>query len=131
VAWALPCLYDATTNRPLLVGCLLIGEGRFAVAAALAQCITSRLRDAPFVCKLCASTKPTKPTPTPPPQGSANVCPNNLAGADPDSAVSVLVHELLHSLGFTDDSFDKFVDDSGAPVPKDQVVKEVTDPYGK
>jgi len=64
-------------------------------------------------------------------QGSANVCPNNLAGADPDSAVSVLVHELLHALGFTDDSFDKFIDASGAPVPKDQVVKEVTDPYGR
>ncbi|KIZ07138.1 leishmanolysin-like peptidase [Monoraphidium neglectum] len=81
VAWALPCLYDTTTNRPLL--------------------------------------------------GSANICPNNLAGADPEAAVSVLVHELMHALGFTDDALDKFVDASGAPVPKDQVVREFTDVYGK
>jgi hypothetical protein len=59
------------------------------------------------------------------------VCPVNLANADPDAAVSVLTHELLHALGFTDDSFDKFVDAAGSPIPKDQVVKEVTDPYGR
>ena len=67
----------------------------------------------------------------PPPQGSANICPNNLEGADPEAAVSVLVHELMHALGFTDDSFDKFVDAAGAPVPKDQVVKEMTDAFGR
>ncbi|GBF91572.1 leishmanolysin-like peptidase [Raphidocelis subcapitata] len=81
VAWALPCLYDTSTNRPLL--------------------------------------------------GSANVCPANLAAADSEAAVSVLVHELLHGLGFTDDSFDRFVDSTGAPIPKDQVVKEITDAYGR
>jgi hypothetical protein len=59
------------------------------------------------------------------------VCPANLAAADPEAAVSVLVHELLHGLGFTDDSFDRFVDSTGAPIPKDQVVKEITDPYGR
>jgi hypothetical protein len=59
------------------------------------------------------------------------VCPNNLAGAEPDAAAAVLTHELLHALGFTDDSFDKFVDAAGAAVPRDQVVKEVTDAYGR
>jgi hypothetical protein len=37
----------------------------------------------------------------------------------------------MHALGFTDDALDKFVDASGAPVPKDQVVREFTDVYGK
>jgi hypothetical protein len=71
VAWALPCLYDTNTNRPLL--------------------------------------------------GSANICPQALLRAEPDAAVSVLVHELTHALGFTDDMFDKFIDDSGQPIPKNKV----------
>lgn len=71
VAWALPCLYDDTTNRPLL--------------------------------------------------GSANICPDALMNGDADSSVPVLVHELTHALGFTDDMFDKFVDADGQPVPENQV----------
>lgn len=35
----------------------------------------------------------------------------------------MLVHELTHALGFTDDMFDKFIDDSGQPIPKSQVGK--------
>jgi hypothetical protein len=41
--------------------------------------------------------------------------------AESDAAVSVLVHELTHALGFTDDMFDKFIDDAGQPLPKSQV----------
>jgi hypothetical protein len=37
----------------------------------------------------------------------------------------------MHALGFTDDSFDKFVDAGGSPVPKDEVVRETTDAYGR
>ena len=41
--------------------------------------------------------------------------------AEPEAGVAVLVHELTHALGFTDDMFDKFIDDSGQPLPKSQV----------
>lgn len=41
--------------------------------------------------------------------------------SDPEAGVAVLVHELTHALGFTDDMFDKFIDDSGQPIPKNQV----------
>lgn len=44
-----------------------------------------------------------------------------LMRSDPESGVAVLVHELTHALGFTDDMFDKFIDDSGQPIPKSQV----------
>ncbi|KAF8060553.1 Invadolysin [Scenedesmus sp. PABB004] len=81
VAWALPCLYDDATNRPLL--------------------------------------------------GSANVCPEALLNADPDAGVAVLVHELTHALGFTDDMFDKFIDADGAPLPESAVVQEYVDAYGR
>lgn len=41
--------------------------------------------------------------------------------ADPEAGVAVLVHELTHALGFTDDMFDKFIDANGQPIPKNQV----------
>lgn len=41
--------------------------------------------------------------------------------AEPEAGVAVLVHELTHALGFTDDMFDKFIDPSGQPIPKSQV----------
>lgn len=44
-----------------------------------------------------------------------------LMRSDPEAGVAVLVHELTHALGFTDDMFDKFIDDSGQPIPKSQV----------
>jgi len=81
VAWALPCLYDVETNRPLL--------------------------------------------------GSANICPEIFVKKNEDAAVSVLVHELMHSLGFTDDMFNKFIDADGAAIPKEKVVKEVMDANGR
>jgi hypothetical protein len=49
--------------------------------------------------------------------------------ADPESGVAVLVHELTHALGFTDDMFDKFIDASGQPIPKPEVVQRYVDPY--
>jgi hypothetical protein len=49
--------------------------------------------------------------------------------ADPESGVAVLVHELTHALGFTDDMFDKFIDASGQPIPKSEVVQRYVDPY--
>jgi hypothetical protein len=71
VAWALPCLYDDATNRPLL--------------------------------------------------GSANICPESLMNGNTNSGVAVLVHELTHALGFTDDMFDKFIDAEGQPIPQTKV----------
>jgi len=41
--------------------------------------------------------------------------------AEPEAGVAVLVHELTHALGFTDDMFDKFIDGNGQPLPKSQV----------
>ncbi|WIA15148.1 hypothetical protein OEZ85_001835 [Tetradesmus obliquus] len=81
VAWALPCLYDDATNRPLL--------------------------------------------------GSANICPEALANGNTNSGVAVLVHELTHALGFTDDMFDKFIDAEGQPIPQTKVVQAYTDAYGR
>jgi hypothetical protein len=49
------------------------------------------------------------------------VCVQALMRSDPESGVAVLVHELTHALGFTDDMFDKFIDASGQPIPKSQV----------
>lgn len=69
-AWALPCLFDDATNRPLL--------------------------------------------------GTANLCRAALE-QDADNAAIVLVHELHHALGFTDQLFDKFIDEEGQPIPKEQV----------
>lgn len=145
VAWALPCLYDSATNRPLLVraggGGAPLRAGERAsrrrqhgialkpmslllhwVYNHFSTSLQARLANHEHKqhAHICVH-----------PQGSANICPNNLEGADPEAAVSVLVHELMHALGFTDDSFDKFVDASGAPVPKDQVVKEITDAFGR
>eukprot|EP00878_Enallax_costatus_P007236 GHUV01007582.1.p1 GENE.GHUV01007582.1~~GHUV01007582.1.p1 ORF type:complete len:635 (+),score=97.10 GHUV01007582.1:1-1905(+) len=81
VAWALPCLYDDATNRPLL--------------------------------------------------GSANICPEALLNSDEDAGVAVLVHELTHALGFTDDMFDKFIREDGTPIPQSDVVQEYQDAYGR
>ena len=81
VAWALPCLYDDATNRPLL--------------------------------------------------GSANICPEALLNSDEDAGVAVLVHELTHALGFTDDMFDKFIREDGTPIPQSEVVQEYQDAYGR
>jgi hypothetical protein len=75
VAWALPCLYDDATNRPLL--------------------------------------------------GSANICPEALANGNTNSGVAVLVHELTHALGFTDDMFDKFIDAEGQPIPQSKVMRRL------
>jgi hypothetical protein len=69
-AWALPCLFDPATNRPLL--------------------------------------------------GTANLCRAALE-QDSDAAAAVLVHELHHALGFTDQLFDKFIDAQGQPIPQEQV----------
>jgi hypothetical protein len=69
-AWALPCLFDPATNRPLL--------------------------------------------------GTANLCHGALE-QDSDSAAAVLVHELHHALGFTDQLFDKFIDAQGQPISEDKV----------
>lgn len=131
VAWALPCLYDTDTNRPLLVRgdararCFVAQQPR--AVAYIAPCERgARAGAAPRRAAQRAHNRP--PTHA---QGSANICPANLAAADPDAAASVLVHELMHALGFTDDSFDKFVDAEGAPIPKEAVVREVTDPYGR
>ncbi|KAF6250762.1 hypothetical protein COO60DRAFT_749723 [Scenedesmus sp. NREL 46B-D3] len=79
-AWALPCLFDDATNRPLL--------------------------------------------------GTANLCRAALE-QDADSAAIVLVHELHHALGFTDQLFDKFIDEEGQPIPKEQVVRVSRTPYGE
>jgi hypothetical protein len=38
-----------------------------------------------------------------------------------NSGVAVLVHELTHALGFTDDMFDKFIDAEGQPIPQTKV----------
>jgi hypothetical protein len=38
-----------------------------------------------------------------------------------NSGVAVLVHELTHALGFTDDMFDKFIDAEGQPIPQSKV----------
>jgi hypothetical protein len=70
-AWALPCLFDPATNRPLL--------------------------------------------------GTANLCPSSLAQDDAHAAAAVLVHELHHALGFTDQLLDKFIDAQGQPIPEDKV----------
>jgi hypothetical protein len=78
-AWALPCLFDPTTNRPLL--------------------------------------------------GTANLCPSSLAQDDADAAAAVLVHELHHALGFTDQLFDKFIDPQGQPIPEDKVRGEVSNSF--
>jgi hypothetical protein len=40
---------------------------------------------------------------------------------DSDTAAAVLVHELHHALGFTDQLFDKFIDAQGQPIPEDKV----------
>jgi hypothetical protein len=40
-----------------------------------------------------------------------------------NSGVAVLVHELTHALGFTDDMFDKFIDAEGQPIPQTKVRK--------
>jgi hypothetical protein len=69
-AWALPCLFNPATNRPLL--------------------------------------------------GTANLCHAALE-QDSDSAAAVLVHELHHALGFTDQLFDKFIDETGQAIPEDKV----------
>ncbi|KAF6252125.1 hypothetical protein COO60DRAFT_1704421 [Scenedesmus sp. NREL 46B-D3] len=79
-AWALPCLFDDATNRPLL--------------------------------------------------GTANLCRAALE-QDADNAAIVLVHELHHALGFTDQLFDKFIDEEGQPIPKEQVVRVSRTPYGE
>jgi hypothetical protein len=49
------------------------------------------------------------------------LCVQALMRSDPEAGVAVLVHELTHALGFTDDMFDKFIDESGQPIPKSQV----------
>ncbi|WIA20451.1 hypothetical protein OEZ85_004860 [Tetradesmus obliquus] len=79
-AWALPCLFDPATNRPLL--------------------------------------------------GTANLCRAALE-QDSDAAAAVLVHELHHALGFTDQLFDKFIDEAGQPIPKEKVVQMFQTPYGE
>ena len=33
----------------------------------------------------------------------------------------MLVHELHHALGFTDQLFDKFIDEAGQPIPEEKV----------
>lgn len=43
----------------------------------------------------------------------------------------MLVHELTHALGFTDDMFDKFIDADGQPIPKNQVTQKYVDPYDR
>jgi hypothetical protein len=40
---------------------------------------------------------------------------------DSDAAAAVMVHELHHALGFTDQLFEKFIDEAGQPVPQDKV----------
>jgi hypothetical protein len=42
---------------------------------------------------------------------------------DQESGVAVLLHELTHALGFTDDMFDKFISADGTPIPKSDVVQ--------
>lgn len=54
-----------------------------------------------------------------------------LLRADPEAGVAVLVHELTHALGFTDDMFDKFIDSDGQPIPKSQVTQKYVDPYDR
>ncbi|KAL6745426.1 hypothetical protein V8C86DRAFT_1252337 [Haematococcus lacustris] len=75
--WARPCLFDASTNRPVL--------------------------------------------------GNANVCPYALMGTDTDQLVAVLVHEVIHALGFTSSLYSLFIDPAtNQELPISNVVKTAT-----
>jgi len=55
--------------------------------------------------------------------GTVTFCPNGLdkLSTDWSSSVATIVHELMHALGFTKDSFDKFVDSKGNVRPQSKV----------
>ncbi|KAL6755692.1 hypothetical protein V8C86DRAFT_2671508 [Haematococcus lacustris] len=75
--WARPCLFDASTNRPVL--------------------------------------------------GNANVCPYALMGTDTDQLVAVLVHEVIHALGFTSSLYSLYINPAtNQELPINNVVKTAT-----
>lgn len=54
--------------------------------------------------------------------GAANICPDVLLRHTVDTNVAIIVHELMHSLGFSAGMFSMYVDDAGAPRPKSTVM---------
>lgn len=58
--------------------------------------------------------------------GVINFCPAALQNANLGMALDVTVHEMTHALGFTEPMLEYFVDDAGARLPADAVVKTIT-----
>lgn len=56
--------------------------------------------------------------------GSVNLCPSSLSTnpASFQQQVEVVIHELLHSLVFTESLFEKFIDDEGVEIPLEKVL---------
>eukprot|EP00210_Caulerpa_lentillifera_P007656 g7307.t2 len=57
--------------------------------------------------------------------GSVNLCPSSLS-VDPaefQQQLEVVIHELIHSLVFTESLFEKFIDDKGVVIPLERVVE--------
>lgn len=59
--------------------------------------------------------------------GNANICPGTLSNKTIsfDRQVGVIAHEILHAMGFQEDMFEQYIDSSGNPLGRDNVVGSV------